>query len=245
MREVPFDITQAYLNLRKRHARECQDFVVCTAFMKPQVQLQKLVDTTTAWIHKNRTVLPEYAIASIKQHVRNYVDLTFRKEVPKARPRIEKEQANNLALAVLEFSALQCGSGAGKNHKQKISKHGALAFFVKQYPDLADKYNLIIKKARPDPKPSSDTKPSTRARSSSSSKSKRSSQRSSRQPSRSTSRASAKSTSTPKGKGKAKGKGKGKDSGQFKGKGKGKGKDHHSKNKSVSFRSQTPGRSRH
>ena len=101
--EVPFDITQAYLNLRKRHARECQDFVVsyqrqCTAFfasqVKPQVQLQKLVDTTTAWIHKNRTVLPEYAIASIKQHVRNYADLTFRKEVPKARSRIEKEQAN-------------------------------------------------------------------------------------------------------------------------------------------------------
>ena len=183
------------------------------------------------------------------------------------RSRIEKEQANKtkqeqalleaesdfrlmdvnrlLALAVLEFSALQSGSGAGKNHKQKISQHGALAFFVKQYPDLADKYNLIIKKARPDPKPSSDTKPSTRARSSSSSKSKRSSQRSSRRPSRSASRASAKSTSTPKGKGKGRGKGKGKDSGQLKGKGKGKGKDHHTKNKSVSFRSQMPGRSRH
>ncbi|OLQ11465.1 hypothetical protein AK812_SmicGene4703 [Symbiodinium microadriaticum] len=53
-----------------------------------------------------------------------------------------------LAMAVLEYSTLSTQGGARKGTQHVVPNTGALAFFVKQYPDLAKKCHISIGKHR-------------------------------------------------------------------------------------------------
>jgi hypothetical protein len=173
-----------------------------------------------------------------------FAELVFRTEHPKAMSKQEKDKeskrkrkdeltkaeaefrimdVNNklLAMAVLEFATL-----SGKSRTQK-SQHvvpttGALAYFVKQHPDLAKKYNISVGStvSKPKSKPvGSNDKDRGRSASRTSIKSRQSSLGSHRsRQSAKTAKSSRASRASSRNKSKGKGKGKGK---QTRGKGTG------------------------
>ena len=84
--DMPFDICQAYRDLRRRHARECQDFVVayqrqCAKYFadqaSQQVQLTKLNDAVKTWFDKHGSFLSTSAKASADTHIQQFAELVF------------------------------------------------------------------------------------------------------------------------------------------------------------------------
>ena len=94
-----------------------------------------------------------------------FAELVFRTEHPKAMSKQEKDKESKqkrkdeltkaeaefrimdvnklLAMAVLEFATLSGKSGTQKS-QHVVPTTGALAYFVKQHPDLAKKYNISV-----------------------------------------------------------------------------------------------------
>ena len=199
---TPFDIDQAFTELRQRHAQECHNFVLayqqqCVAYFEREVHVTaqriKLEDLLTSWFVKYAGVLSEDARTSMRHLAMQFADLTFRTEQPRAMDRHEKDRAQSeellkaeaeyrlmdvnklLATAVLEFSALQSKSSSA-NRQSTLPGDGALAFLSKQYPELAKKYKLVV--SNKDHKEShKKPKPSTRSRSASKASSTKSKKR--------------------------------------------------------------------
>ena len=254
---TPFNLDDAYRALRKEHADECQAFVFayqrqCLDFFRKRVNVtyQKVLldDRFETWCRKFEAFLSADAKVSLQRQVLQFADLTFRTEQPKAMNRQEKERANRikqkeeltkaeaefrlmdvqklLAMAVLEHSALSGRSSANKDQRV-VPKHGALAFFLKQYPELASKYNITVGSQDKKPKPKEKfSKSHSRGRSArSSSKASRTSKSGKSRESRKTSRARSTSSHRSKASQKSGGRGKGRGRGRGKGKGKAEGKE--------------------
>ena len=236
-------------------AYQCQ---CCQFFEKRanhEHQFSLLKDKLVAWFGKFGPAFSSSAKQAVNKQTIQFAELTSRTEHPKAVSRHEKDLANKakqkeeilkaeaefrtmdvtklLAAAVLEHSALQSSnqhnrSSRSTSKQQVVHQFGALAFFVKQYPELAENVNITVRKQRTLSKASSSRRPSTRGRSASqafagsrkwqasrksrTSHSARSSKRGSSRRSHKSQRSSA---SQSKGKG-HKGKGKGKISGKDK-----------------------------
>ena len=74
-----------------------------------------------------------------------------------------------LAMAMLEQTTLSSKDCANRRHV--VPRNGALAYFLKQYPELAAKYQLTTSKPGTKPKPKKPHTDQTRGRSKSSQKS--------------------------------------------------------------------------
>ena len=283
---LPFDISEAYKAMRRRHARECQNFIVayqrqCSKFFKDEarqdVQLQKLSDKIKTWFERYDGIFSASAQASMEAHAHTFAQLTFRKELPKARAKQEHDREQKakqkdaltkaeaefrlmgvnklLAMAVLEFASLPSKGTAAKH--QRVPSTSALAFLVKQHPDVAEKHNLIVQNnpkqpsAKPKPKPKP-TRTSTRSASSQASHGSRASRNksSSTRGSSSRSRASSKASSRTSSKSSRPShrQGAGRHGSKGHGKGRGNKKAHQasqrSSGKQVRFRNKTPGPTR-
>ena len=221
--QPPFDICEAYKVLRRKHARECQDFIVayqrqCASFYSEQaskdVQLQKLSDKLKTWFERYDGIFSSSVKASMEGHARTFAELTFRKELPKTRAKQEQDRAQKakqkeallqaesefrlmdinklLTMAVLEFASSPSKSTSAM--QKKVSSTSALGFLIKQYPDIAEKHNLTIRK--PDSRPSADPKRyssrGSRKSGASGSRGRSTSQRASSKNSRTSSKASSK-----------------------------------------------------
>ena len=193
---TPFDIDQAFTELRQRHAQECHNFVLayqrqCVAYFEREVHVTlqriKLEDLLTSWFVKYAGVLSEDARTSMRSLAMQFADVTFRTEQPRAMERHEKDRAQKqkqreeLLKAEAEYrlmdvnkllatAVLEFGAlqsqSYSANRQSKLPKDGALAFLSKQYPELAKKYNLVVSKK--DHRDSNkNPKPSTRSRSAS------------------------------------------------------------------------------
>ena len=214
-------------------------------------QLILLEDRFRCWQQKHGNLVSAQAKTRLQEQLKVFAELVFRTEHPKAMSKQEKDKeskrkrkdeltkaeaefrimdVNNklLAMAVLEFATLSGKSGTQKS-QHVVPTTGALAYFVKQHPDLAKKYNISVGStvSKPKSKPmGSNDKDRGRSGSRTSIKSRQSSLGShrSRQSAKSakSSRAS-RASSRNKSKGKGKGKGKGK---QTRGKGQSKGTGH-------------------
>eukprot|EP00438_Fugacium_kawagutii_P000310 Skav205271 [mRNA] locus=scaffold1841:195276:198494:+ [translate_table: standard] len=178
--ERPFELDAAFRALREKHARECQAFVFtyqrqCVDFFtrraNPKLQKELLEDRFQSWVRKNAAVISPEAVKSLQSQVVQFAELTFRTEQPKIVSRHEKERAKRakqreeltkaeaefrlmdvnklLAMAMLEQTTLSSQSSA--NRQRVVPPHGALAYFLKQYPELAVKYKLTT--CKPDGKP--------------------------------------------------------------------------------------------
>ena len=245
----PFDLDIAFKALRQKHAQECQDFVFtyqrqCVDFFTrradPQMQKKLLEDRFQAWAHKNASVLSSGAKSAMQSLVAQFADLTFRTEQPKAISRHEKERAKRvkqreeltkaeaefrlldvnklLAMAMLEQTTLSSKSSTNRHHV--VPPNGALAYFLKQHPELAEKYKLTTHKQGAQPKPRKPFADKTRDRSKSSRKSSASSVGR-----RSASRTSAKSNGSKSGRSISRGSQSSKKNDRnHKGKGRGRGK---------------------
>lgn len=176
----PFDLDAAFGALREKHARECQDFVFtfqrqCVDFFtrraNPKLQKELLEDRFQSWVQKNASVISPEAVKSLQTQVVQFAELTFRTEQPKVVSRHEKERAKRakqreeltkaeaefrlmdvnklLAMAMLEQTILSSQGSA--NRQRVVPPHSALAYFLKQYPELAVKYKLTT--CKPDAKP--------------------------------------------------------------------------------------------
>ena len=196
----PFDLDSAFKALRQKHAQECQDFVFtyqrqCVDFFTrradPQVQKKLLEDRFQAWAQKNASVLSTGAKSAMQSQVAQFADLTFRTEQPKAISRHEKERAKRvkqreeltkaeaefrlmdvnklLAMAMLEQTTLSSKGGTNRHHV--VPPNEALAYFLKQHPELAEKYKLTTHRQGAKPKPKKPHADKTRGRSKSSQKS--------------------------------------------------------------------------
>ena len=240
----PFDIEAAFRAMRRRHAQECQSFVFayqrqCAAFFEDKVhptkQLILLEDRFLCWQQKHGNLVSAQAKTRLQEQLKVFAELVFRTEHPKAMSKQEKDKESKqkrkdeltkaeaefrimdvnklLAMAVLEFATLSGKSGTQKS-QHVVPTTGALAYFVKQHPDLAKKYNISVGStvSKPKSKPmGSNDKDRGRSGSRTSIKSRQSSLGShrSRQSAKSakSSRAS-RASSRNKSKGKRKGKGK-------------------------------------
>jgi hypothetical protein len=97
----PFNIEDEFAAMRRRHAKECHDFVLayqrqCTQFFQDEVhparQMIKAEDILHAWTRKNRAVLTPSVQESLQQQVKLFAELTFRTEQPKALSHCERER---------------------------------------------------------------------------------------------------------------------------------------------------------
>ncbi len=130
-----------------------------------------------------------------------------------------------LAMAVLEFTTLS-GKERQRKSQHVVPTTGALAFFIKQHPDLAEKYKISVRSAVSNPKAKTPDKDRGRSGTRTSSKSRKSSHSSRR------SRQSAKTNKSSA----RRDPNKGNDKGTGKGKGKGKQRKGRGKAKSVSWK---------
>ena len=149
-----------------------------------------LEDRFQAWVKKNLSVLSDEVKGSLQSQVEQFADLTFKTEQPKVVNCHEKERAKRekqrqeltkaeaefrlmdvnklLAMAMLEQTTLSSKDCANRRHV--VPRNGALAYFLKQYPELAAKYQLTTSKLGTKPKPKKPHTDQTRGRSKSSQK---------------------------------------------------------------------------
>ena len=151
----PFNIEDEFAAMRRRHAKECHDFVLayqrqCTQFFQDEVhtarQMIKAEDILHAWTRKNRAVLTPSVQESLQQQVKLFVELTFRTEQPKALSRCEREREQHtnkkeaLVKAEAEFRLMDVNkllamavleysslqSGSEAKHKKRTIPRGGL-----------------------------------------------------------------------------------------------------------------------
>ena len=170
-----FSLDHAFTEMRRRHAKECHDFVVayqrqCVKHFEDEAHVTrqriKLEDLLTSWFSKNASVLTHDVRCSSHHLAMQFADLTFRTEQPKAVARHEKEQdqkqkqRESLIKAEAEYrlmdvnkllatAVLEFGALQGRSSSARqrvLPKDGALAYLSKQHPGLAKKYNLVVGK---------------------------------------------------------------------------------------------------
>ena len=139
------------------YQRQCVDVFTRRADLQAQKKL--LEDRFQAWAQKNASVLSSGAKSAVESLVAQFADLAFRTEQPKAISRHEEERAKRakqreeltkaeagfrlmdvnkpLAMAMLEQTTLSSKSSPNRHHV--VPPNGALAYFLKQHPHLAEK----------------------------------------------------------------------------------------------------------
>ena len=194
----------------------------------PSKQMILLEDHFLGWFQKHGSFVGAQAKARLEEQLRMFAELTFRTEHPKAMSKQEKDKESKqkrkdeltkaeaefrmmdvnklLAMAVLEFTTLSGKGGTSRNPQHVVPTTGALAFFVKQHPDLAEKYNISVRSAVSKPKAKTPDEDRGRSGTRTSSKSRKSSHSSRRSNKSSARRAPSKGNDKGKGKGKGKGK---------------------------------------
>ena len=183
MSENPYDIAEAWNQMRARHAQECFDFVSChqercvqhyEALVRQSSLQQKLLDKVISWFAAND--IQDVAMQRTMQRKADaLVESILRAEMPKLRSRMEKEKEKvekrdkEVTEAMTKWSMMEVKDVlspamlelARLGHAKKplaVQEDSALAFLIKDNEDLQKKYKLKIAKAgaegKPVPKPS-------------------------------------------------------------------------------------------
>ena len=183
MSENPYDIAEAWNQMRARHAQECFDFVSChqercvqhyEALVRQSSLQQKLLDKVISWFAAND--IQDVAMQRTMQRKADaFVESILRAEMPKLRSRMEKEKEKvekrdkEVTEAMTKWSMMEVKDVlspamlelARLGHAKKplaVQEDSALAFLIKDNEDLQKKYKLKIAKAgaegKPVPKPS-------------------------------------------------------------------------------------------
>ena len=233
-----YDIDEAWKALRLQHARQCQTFIFthaqrCLAHYRsecnPEKLLENLSDRLRSFIATHEWCFSKEAIGRLRMHTRSYGEAVLRVELPKAKSKIQKAnaQAEKKQKALLESEtafrqmdvkellglALVEMQGPRSAKEQRSPKDGSVMnYLLKEHPsilkDLKPKAGRGRSTSRGKPKASAKSK--ARAKSKSQSQ-KRSSSRvsfsnlSPRSSERGQSSRSRNSSSKSKGKGRGKG----------------------------------------
>eukprot|EP00933_Yihiella_yeosuensis_P025434 TRINITY_DN19757_c0_g1_i1.p3 TRINITY_DN19757_c0_g1~~TRINITY_DN19757_c0_g1_i1.p3 ORF type:complete len:493 (-),score=121.34 TRINITY_DN19757_c0_g1_i1:5745-7223(-) len=168
-----FKVDEVYLQLRLKHAKECQQYLfahqskmmaLATSKASPQ-QLQLLFnDKVRLWFASNPH-LSQDAAASVRHFAQEFFNLTLRTELPKAKARIEKEkekqakreQAQQNANSKFEqlnmksliaLAALESKGRNGNERKNASMKHvtegSVLHYLLKEQPEIAKDMNIKV-----------------------------------------------------------------------------------------------------
>ena len=164
-----FDLKEAWSAMRRRHAKECFEFVCqhqekCVEMYDNLVKLpvlqQKLDDRLNSWFSQHG--YDDHVVQeTLKSQAKLFVECLMRAEFPKAKTRVEKEKElqTKRDAAVLEateqwqsldvkdvlspalFELAKLGSA---RKPTKLKGDSALAYLVQDNPEICQKYNLKI-----------------------------------------------------------------------------------------------------
>ena len=220
-----YGLNEAWLSMRRRHAKECFDFVcqhqekcmeMYEGLVKIPVLQQKLMDRLESWFVQHG--YDDHSVkATLQSKAALFVECLLRSEFPKSQSRVEKEKELKAKRdkAILEASEkwqamevkdvlpgalFELAKLGGARKPVKLKSDGALAYLMQDKPELQKKYNVKIaapdvEKAGKKPKPKRPATPHPRGRHRESSGSRRPSIL---KPDRNSSRGSSRSSSAGK-----------------------------------------------
>ena len=168
MQHDEYDVAAAWAAMRDKHAKECFEFIClhqqqCVSLYEQEVSLsslqQKLCDRVTAWFAQHAYNDQDLQKAMIDK-ARQFVEQLIRSERPKIQSRMdkEKEQQEKRERALLEARSkweeldvkdvlspalLELKNLGTKQHRSmKIQDDSALAFLIKDNPELCHKHKV-------------------------------------------------------------------------------------------------------
>ena len=164
-----YDLKEAWSSMRRRHAKECFDFVcqhqekcmeLYDGLVKFPVLQQKLSDRLDSWFVQHGYD-DQSVRATLQSKAALFVEGLLRSEFPKAQSRVEKEKEHRAkrdkALLdasekwqgmevkdVLSPALFELAKLGGARRPVKLKSDSALAYLVQDKPELQKKYNVKI-----------------------------------------------------------------------------------------------------
>ena len=164
-----YDLKEAWSSMRRRHAKECFDFVcqhqekcmeLYDGLVKFPVLQQKLSDRLDSWFVQHGYD-DQSVRATLQSKAALFVEGLLRSEFPKAQSRVEKEKEHRAkrdkALLdasekwqgmevkdVLSPALFELAKLGGARKPVKLKSDSALAYLVQDKPELQKKYNVKI-----------------------------------------------------------------------------------------------------
>ena len=162
-----YSIEKAFAKLRKRHAKECQTFIIAhqkrsteLAYeaIQPQQALKDLIDEIESWLLKHPELLSEAAKNHTRATAKRFVELTMRQAIPQMKSRMQaekdkaqKKEAEHISaqerfdsLDIKPLIAMALLEVVNKS-QGKFKTGGVVEFLFKENPEIKKEYEKLSK----------------------------------------------------------------------------------------------------